>query len=128
MQILLENTCVVKSEFCEISKNTFFTEHVWATAFVWNNVLVIFQECRSHSPKVFLGKGVLKLCSKFTAEHPFLKVILISCFAFIEITLRHGCSPVNLLHILKISLYKSTYGGLFLEVETSNSYHNTRKP
>ena len=26
------------SEFCEISKNTFFTEHLWATASVlWNN-------------------------------------------------------------------------------------------
>ena len=28
---------VFSCEFCEISKNTFFTEHVWATAFSLNN-------------------------------------------------------------------------------------------
>ena len=26
---------------------------------------------RSSPPEVFLGKGVLKICSKFTEEHPF---------------------------------------------------------
>ena len=29
---------------------------------------------------------------------------------FIEITLRHGCFPVNLMHILRAPLYKNTYG------------------
>ena len=33
---------------------------------------------------------------------------------FIEIPLRHGCSPVNLLHIFRISFHKNTYGRLFL--------------
>ena len=33
---------------------------------------------------------------------------------FIEITLRHGCSPVNLLHIFRISVFKSTSGWLLL--------------
>ena len=28
-------------EFCEISKNTFFTEHVWATAFLFKNYQTI---------------------------------------------------------------------------------------
>ena len=28
-------------------------------------------------PEVFLRKGLLKICSKFTAEHPFQNVILI---------------------------------------------------
>ena len=36
---------------------------------------------RSSSPGVFLGKGVLKICSKFTAEHSCRSVISISCFA-----------------------------------------------
>ena len=31
---------------------------------------------------------------------------------FIEITLRHGCSPVNLQHIFKTPFYKFIYGGL----------------
>ena len=52
-QISQENTCarvyffykketlaqVFSGEFCEISKNTFFTEHLWATASVINHVI-----------------------------------------------------------------------------------------
>ena len=33
---------------------------------------------RSSTPEVFLGKGVLRICSKFTGEHPFGKGILIN--------------------------------------------------
>ena len=33
---------------------------------------------------------------------------------FIEITLRHGYSPENLLHIFRKSFYKNTSGGLLL--------------
>ena len=33
---------------------------------------------------------------------------------FIEIALRHGCSPVNLLHIFRTSFPKNTSGGLLL--------------
>ena len=33
---------------------------------------------------------------------------------FIEIALRHGCSPVNLLHIFRTTFLKNTSGGLFL--------------
>ena len=32
-----------------------------------------------------------------------------------SITLRHGCSPVNLLHILRALFPKNTYGGLLLK-------------
>ena len=32
----------------------------------------------------------------------------------IEITIRHGCSPVNLLLIFRIPFYKNTSGGLIL--------------
>ena len=35
------------------------------------------ESIRNSHPKVFLGKGVIKLCSKFTGEHPFGKVISI---------------------------------------------------
>ena len=31
---------------------------------------------RSSSPEVFLGKGVLKICSKFTGEHPTYSLIV----------------------------------------------------
>ena len=46
---------------------------------------------------MFLEKGVLKICSKFTGEHPCGSVISIKLQS--KITLRHGCSPVNLLAV-----------------------------
>ena len=65
----------------------------------------------SSHPEVFLGKGVLKISSKFTGEHPCRSVISIKLqSSFIEIALRHGCSPVNLLHILRTPFPRNTSG------------------
>ena len=68
---------------------------------------------RSSPPEVFLRKGVLKRCSKFTGEHPGRSVIstILLC-NFIEITPRHECSSVNLLHIFRTPFPKNIYGGL----------------
>ena len=67
---------------------------------------------RSCPPEVFLGKSVLKLCSKFTGEHPCRRMISIKLQSnFIEITLQHGCSPVNLLHTFRVPFSKNTSGG-----------------
>ena len=61
----------------------------------------------------FLGKGVLKKCSKFTGEHPCRSVISIKLlWNFIEITLWYGGSPVNLLNIFRTSFHKNNYEGL----------------
>ena len=54
----------------------------------------------SSLPEVFLGKRVLKVCSKFTGENPVK-----SLCNFTEITLRHECSPVDLLHIFRTPFY-----------------------
>ena len=62
---------------------------------------------------LFLGKGVLKTCSKFTGEQPCWSAISIKFQSnFIEIALRRGCSPVNLLHIFRTSFLQNTFGGL----------------
>ena len=77
---------------------------------------MIFQ-CRSSHPKVFLEKSVLEMCSKFTGKHACRSVTLIKLqINFIEITLWHGCSPVNLLHILRTPFTKNTSGRLLLSV------------
>ena len=56
-----------------------------------------------------LRKGVLKICCKVTGEHSCRSVILIKLLCnFIEIILRHECSPVNLLHIFRTSFPKNT--------------------
>ena len=44
---------------------------------------------KSSSPEVFLRKGVLKICSKFTREHSCRSVISINLLWYIA--LRHGC-------------------------------------
>ena len=70
---------------------------------------------RSSPPGVFLGKRVLKICSKFTGEHPCRSVISIKLLSnFIETTLQYECSPVNLLHIFRAPFPKKTSGGLHL--------------
>ena len=197
-------------EFCETSKNTLFTEHLWTTdsdhALVsWSHLKIVYPNLMKFSywyhvirnvniksiisndrmiyydlclfptiewlknylqyisgcklwlhstslltkdgpsqrwsevflgTDVFLGKGLLKICSKFIGEHPCRGAISIklqsnmfSCSSkftgehpcrgatsiklqsnFTEITLRHGHSPVNLLHISRTSFPKKTPG------------------
>ena len=68
---------------------------------------------RSSHPQVFIGKGILKICSKFTGEPPCQSVISIRLQSnFIEVTLWHGCSPVTLLHIFRTPFLKNTSGQL----------------
>ena len=64
----------------------------WIT--IW--LLSLINIDRSSHPVVLLRKGVLKICSK--------------------ITLRYGCSPVNLLHILRTPFLKNTSEWLLLKV------------
>ena len=53
---------------------TFYTKKLYE--------IIVFCEvidciCRSSNTEVFLGKGVLKICSKFTGEHPCRSAISI---------------------------------------------------
>ena len=68
---------------------------------------------RSSRSEVFLRKDVLNICSKFTGEHTCQSVISMKLLCnFIEITLQHGCSPVNLQHIFRTPFLKNTSGWL----------------
>ena len=70
---------------------------------------------------MFLGKGVLKICRKFTGEHPCRIAISIKLLCnFIEITLWHGCCPLHLLHIFKTPFLKNNSEWLLLEVASSD--------
>ena len=74
-------------------------------------------QSRSTPPEVFLGKVVLKICNKFTREHSYQNVISVKLLCnFIEITLWHGYSPVNLLPIFNTPFYKNTYGWVLQRV------------
>ena len=64
---------------------------------------------------MFLRKGVLKICSRFTGEHPCRSVISIKLQnSFIEITPRHRSSPVNLLHIFRTPFPRNTSAWVLL--------------
>ena len=86
------------------------------------------------------GKSAVKICSKFTEEHPCWSVIYIKFLCnFVEIILRHACPPVNLLYafrtpfnwnhtsapmfacksvlrIFRTPFYKNIYGRLLLHI------------
>ena len=65
---------------------------------------------------MFLSKGVPKICSKFTGEHPCRSAISITLLCnFIKIALWHGCSPVNLLHVFRTPFPSNSSGWLLLK-------------
>ena len=79
--------------------------------------MVVASLYRSSPPEVFLMKRFMKTCSKFTREQPSQSVISIKLGSgFIEITLRHRCFSVTLLHIFRTP-FKSTSGGLLLPIK-----------
>ena len=79
---------------------------------------------RSSYPEVFLVKGVLKICGKFTGEQPCRNVTSIKLQSKsiklqikLQFTLRHECSPVSLLHIFRMHLSKNTSKWLLLTAQ-----------
>ena len=77
----------------------------------------MWEHFRSNPLGLFLRKGVLKICSKSTGEHPCRSVISMKLLCnFIEITFWHGYSPLDLLYIFRTHFYKNICGGLLLEL------------
>ena len=67
---------------------------------------------------MFLGEGVLKICSKFTGEHPCQSVISIHLQSnFTEITLRYGCSINLLLIFCSLHSANNRFGKLGKEID-----------
>ena len=70
-----------------------------------------YARVRSSHPEVFLRKGFLKICSKFTGAHPCRSAISIKLQSdFIGTALSHVCSPANLVHIFRTPFPKNTSG------------------
>ena len=114
------------------SRNDYFRCFFTKCELTQRNVFVWI--LRSSHPEEFLGKGVLKICRKVTREQPYWSAISIKLQSnFIEIPLRHGSSPVNLLHIFRTPYLKSTSEWLLLSIVTrlGNKYFwlllNSRK-
>ena len=65
---------------------------------------------RSSPPEVLLGIGVPNICNKFIEEHQCRSMI----------SLRHGCSLVNLSHTFSTPFPENTFEGLLLSYSSSN--------
>ena len=103
--------------YITISRPTFV--YLWVGWLLIHMVAVIWSFRSSHT-EVFLGKGVLKICSKFTGEHSCRSAVSIKLlYRFIEIGLRQGCSPVNLLHIFRTPILKYILGLAASEIRNS---------
>ena len=77
----------------------------------------------SWQKKLIVGKDVLKICSKFKGEHPCQSVMSMKLLCnFIEITLRHGCSPANLLHTSITSFLENTSGELLWKCSANKMF------
>lgn len=75
----------------------------------------IYHINRSISAEFSLLKGVLKIGSKFAAEHPYGSIISIKLQRNpVKTTLPQVCSTVSFLHIFRTALYKRNYEGLCL--------------
>ena len=86
---------------------------------------IIYPVSSSSRPEVFLGKGVLNICSKLTGGHLCRSAISIRLLCnFIEIALRHKCPPVDLLHIFRTPFRRNTSRCLLLNIiiASRNSY------
>ena len=79
---------------------------------VYESISPIFL-CHVIYSEAAVQKSVLKICSNFSGEHSCRRAISTKLLCkFIEIVLRHGCSPVNLLHIFRIPFPRNTFGWL----------------
>ena len=68
-------------EYDQFSRSDFFLLFLFTEKHLITPKPIISQggptSCRSSRPEVFLGKGVLKICGKFTGEHPCRSAISI---------------------------------------------------
>ena len=116
-----------RNESVKLRKVVLIPRYIFVSYYFQATVSLVLVTClllfyyRNSRPKVFFGKGVLKIYSKFTGEHPCRSAIAIKLQSkFIEIALWHGCSHVNLLYIFRTPYSKNTSGRLFLQLDFQN--------
>ena len=80
LTIFLDTT--TKSVLLEVILIKFKMYRIESIIFIKHSLTVT--KFRSSLPEVFLGKGVLKICSKLTGEHPCRSVISIKLLCFVH--------------------------------------------
>ena len=124
--IVLKSNATDGSVLCASSANNVKCDRTWVNinSNIWKHVLEVaahidlLNELQKPPSSVALRKiSSENIISKFTGEHPCWKGISIKLQSnFIEITLRHGCYPVNLLYIFRAPFLQNTSGELLLKM------------
>ena len=97
------------------SNNSQELKKISACLSILNALPTVINYFQKQPSRGVLEKGILKICSKVAGEHPCRSTIVIKLQSnFIEIVIRHGCSPVNLLYIFRTPFPKNTSGWLLL--------------
>ena len=79
----------------------------------------IISNVQKHPTSGLLRKRCSENMQQIYRRHPCQSAISIKLQSnFIEITLQHGCSPVNLLHIFRAPFLGNTSGGLLLKFKS----------
>ena len=108
---------VFSCEFWNISKNTFFTEHIRTTA-SGESFKIIIQSpylhrsinlYRSSRPEVFCKRGVLRKFAKFTGKQ-LCQRLLFRPATLLKKSFCHKCFPMNWVYLL----LQNTSGGFIL--------------
>ena len=91
--------CKVLIEMLRGPKHT----SVWIKKHNERSFTIHWNDFQTQSSRGVVIESVLEMCSKFTRERTCRSVTSTKLQRnFFEITLRHGCSPVNLLHLSRI--------------------------
>ena len=81
------------------------------------NLNFISVKLQKQPPRGVLKKRCSEIMQKFTGEHTCRRAISIKLQSnFVEIALRHGCSPVNLLHIFRTPFQRTPLEGCFCKL------------
>ena len=105
--LLLKKSLTENFIFCELKYLTKGSALTYRRANACN--FENFNSLRSRLSEVLVGKSVLKICRKFTEDHPCQSAISIKLQSnFIEIVLQHGCSLVNSLNIFRTPFPRNT--------------------
>ena len=97
----------------------YFLIHVFNFRFAClkNDWILFFTNLQKEPSRSVLDKSCSKNMQQIYSRTsmPYHSPISIKVLCnFIEVALQFGCSPVNLLHIIRTSFTKNTYGGLLL--------------
>ena len=91
-----------KFSICHWNSNSIATHGFIKVSFLKAYIISIYNCQKQPSIGVLIQRCVLRICSKFIRERLRRSATSIKLQGnFIEITLRHGRSPVNLLHIFR---------------------------